>query len=118
MDAGNAYIQKYNRRRNKHKKAQQAKRKKLRALLEEIESLMGVLNSDQAAMHIHWLDLTQDDGKELDKKAIKRQIEKQMDQLAKQEQIQDENYKSKKAELLQQASDRERKITELFQRKL
>jgi len=35
-----------------------------------------------------------------------------MDQLHKQEQKQDENYKSKKEELLQKASDRERTLNE------
>ena len=89
MDAGKVYLNKYNRRRNKHKKQQSHKRKKLRELLDEIEGLVGVLNSDQAAMQIHWLDLAQEDGQELDDKAIKRQIEKQMGQLHKQEQQQD-----------------------------
>lgn len=71
-------------------------------------------------MQIHWLDLDHegDNGTMLDDKAIKRQIEKQLDQVHKQEEAQNENYKAKKSELLEQASDRERNIHSIFQKKL
>ena len=92
---GKAYVNKYNKRVQKHKKAQHKKRKQLQELLDQIEGMVGILNTDQAAMHIHWLDLdlVGDDGQQMDEKVIKRQIEKQMDQLHKQEAAQNENYK-------------------------
>lgn len=74
VDAGKVYLHKYNKRQHKHKKQQNQKRRKLRELLDEIEGLVSVLNSDQAAMQIHWLDLETegDNGSMLDDKAIKR----------------------------------------------
>lgn len=86
-------MHKYNKRRNKHKKQQTQKRRKMRELLDEVEGLVGVLNSDQAAMQIHWLDLEavmNEEGQAIDDKAIKRQIEKQMDQIHKQEEQQND----------------------------
>jgi hypothetical protein len=65
----------------------------MRELLDEVEGLVGVLNSDQAAMQIHWLDLEavmNEEGQAIDDKAIKRQIEKQMDQIHKQEEQQND----------------------------
>lgn len=77
VDAGKVYLNKYNKRKSKHRKQQLKKRRHVNKLLEQIEGLVGVLNSDQAAMHIHWLDLDlNEDGTTMDDKAIKRQIEK------------------------------------------
>jgi hypothetical protein len=78
-----------------------------------------VLNSDQAAMQIHWLDLDlMQDGQTVDDKVIKKQIEKQMDALNKQEEAQNENYKAKKEELLNNASEREKQLHQEAQNRM
>lgn len=121
VDAGKAYLHKYNKRRNKHKKQQTQKRRKMRELLDEVEGLVGVLNSDQAAMQVHWLDLDavmNEEGEAIDDKAIKRQIEKQMNQISKQEEQQNDQYKAKREELLKNASEREREIHEQARQRL
>jgi len=121
VDAGKAYLHKYNKRRNKHKKQQTQKRRKMRELLDEVEGLVGVLNSDQAAMQIHWLDLDavmNEEGEAIDDKAIKRQIEKQMNQIHKQEEQQNDQYKAKREELLKNASEREREIHDQARQRL
>lgn len=111
VDAGKVYLKTYNKRKNKHKKNKVRKVKKVNDLLGEIESLVGVLNSDQTSAQIHWLDLEMgQDGAPVDDKAIKKQIERQMDQITKQEQQQEDAYKAKKEELLKNASDREKAL--------
>jgi len=93
----------------------------MRELLDEVEGLVGVLNSDQAAMQVHWLDLDavmNEEGEAIDDKAIKRQIEKQMNQISKQEEQQNDQYKAKREELLKNASEREREIHEQARQRL
>jgi hypothetical protein len=113
VDAGTVYLKTYNKRKLKHQKQKKNKKKQVADLLGEIEGLVNVLNSDQTAAQIHWLDLeVMNDGAPVDEKAIKKQIEMQMSAINKQEEAQNENYKSKKEELLNNASDREREMFE------
>jgi len=113
VDAGTVYLKTYNKRKLKHKKNKIHKKRQVAALLGEIEGLVNVLNSDQSSAQIHWLDLEViNDGAPVDEKAIKKQIEMQMAAINKQEEQQNENYKSKKEELLNNASERERDIHE------
>lgn len=43
---GKAYVNKYNKRVQKHKKSQHKKRKQLQELLDQIEGMVGILNTD------------------------------------------------------------------------
>lgn len=113
VDAGKKYLHTYNKRKNKHKKAKIHKKKQIEDLMQEVESLVTVLNSDSTAAQMHWLDLELlQEGAQIDDKTIKKQIEKQMAALNKQEEAQNENYKLKKEELLKNASERERLLHE------
>jgi len=56
------------------------KKKQVEELMAEVESLVGILNSDSTAAQMHWLDLDLlADGGKVDDKQIKLQIEKQME---------------------------------------
>lgn len=57
MDIGKKYLHTYNKRKNKHKRNKYNKKKVVNNLLNEVEGLIGVLNTDSAVQQIHWLDL-------------------------------------------------------------
>lgn len=80
VDAGKKYLHKYEKRKQKHKRAKMLKKKQVEELMAEVESLVGILNSDSTAAQMHWLDLDLlADGGKVDDKQIKLQIEKQME---------------------------------------
>lgn len=113
VDAGKKYLHTYNKRKNKHKRAKLQKKRQIEELLQEVESLVTVLNSDSTAAQMHWLDIDLlQDGAQIDDKVIKKQIENQMAAINKQEEAQNENYKQKKEELLNNASSHEREVYE------
>ena len=57
VDTGRSYLRTYNRRRNKHKRDKLRKRREVDALMQEVEALVNVLNSDSTAAQMHWLDI-------------------------------------------------------------
>jgi hypothetical protein len=57
IEAGKAYLHKYEKRKQKHKRAKLQKKKQIEELLAEVESLVHILNSDSTAAQMHWLDL-------------------------------------------------------------
>lgn len=57
VDAGKKYLHKYEKRKQKHKRAKMLKKKQVEELMAEVESLVNILNSDSTAAQMHWLDL-------------------------------------------------------------
>ena len=111
VEAGKKYLHKYEKRKQKHKRAKQLKKRQVEELLAEVENLVNILNSDSTAAQMHWLDLdVLAEGGKIDDKQIQNQIQKQMEAINKQEEQQNEAYKSKKDELLKNASEREKEL--------
>ena len=57
VDAGNKYLSKYEKKKQRIKRRKQNKKHQVEKLLSEMESLVHLLNSDEAITQIHWLDL-------------------------------------------------------------
>lgn len=86
VESGQQYIHLYEKRKQKIKNVKLAKRKEIFTLLNEIEDLVNMLNSDATAANMHWVDLDSlVDGAAIDDDKIKKQIEKQLQQLNKTE---------------------------------
>ena len=67
----------YEKRKQKIKASKQVKKKEIFGLLNEIEDLVNMLNSDATAANMHWVDLESlGDGAAIDDDKIKKQIEK------------------------------------------
>ena len=76
----------YEKRKQKIKSAKLVKKQEIFVLLNEIEDLVNMLNSDATAANMHWVDLDSlADGAAIDDDKIKKQIEKQLNQLNKTE---------------------------------
>ncbi len=57
VDAGNKYLSKYEKKKQRIKRRKLNKKHKVEKLLSEMESLVHLINSDEAITQLHWLDL-------------------------------------------------------------
>jgi len=109
VESGQKYIHMYEKRKRKIKANKLVKKNEIFTLLNEIEDLVNMLNSDSTAANMHWVDLeTLNDGTTIDDDKIKKQIEKQLNNLNKTEESQNEQLQQKREEMLKDASELER----------
>jgi len=109
VESGRKYIHMYEKRKRKIKANKLVKKNEIFTLLNEIEDLVNMLNSDSTAANMHWVDLeTLNDGTTIDDDKIKKQIEKQLNNLNKTEESQNEQLQQKREEMLKDASELER----------
>ena len=109
VEAGEKYVHMYEKRKRKIKANKLVKKKEIFVLLNEIEDLVNMLNSDATAANMHWVDLDSlGDGGTIDDDKIKKQIEKQLNHFNKTEEQQNELQQNKREEMLKDASELER----------
>lgn len=108
IDAGEKYLKMYNRRKNQHKKQKVVKREDVKALLKEIEDLIQQIGNSAMASNMHWLDLEAQG--EIDDGKLREQIENELNMLGAREKEEDDAYQKKKADLLKDASNRDKDL--------
>ena len=73
VESGQKYIHMYEKRKQKIKSAKLVKKQEIVVLLNEIEDLVNMLNSDATAANMHWVDLDSlADGAAIDDDKIKK----------------------------------------------